>query len=131
MYAQAVIIYRSEFRHWFNQEEIKEINANNEQYQMRSPEEELLLTWFESATKETAQYFLNTTQILQMITNRANLNISDASVTKLGKALRKHGYNRIMRNNSYVYAVNFLDYEFVDHKNKDSGEPPKLSEKQT
>ena len=131
VYAQAVSLYRSEFRHWFNQEEIKEINANNEQYQMRSPEEELLLTWFESATKETAQYFLNTTQILQMITNRANLNISDASVTKLGKALRKHGYNRIMRNNSYVYAVNFLDYEIVDHKNKDSGEPPKLSEKQT
>lgn len=131
VYAQAVSLYRSEFRHWFNQEEIKEINANNEQYQMRSPEEELLLTWFESATKETAQYFLNTTQILQMITNRANLNISDASVTKLGKALRKHGYNRIMRNNSYVYAVNFLDYQIVDHKNKDSGEPPKLSEKQT
>jgi hypothetical protein len=52
-------------------------------------------------------------------------NISDASVTKLGKALRKHGYNRIMRNNSYVYAVNFLDYDIVDHKNKDSGESPK------
>ncbi|SEH79064.1 virulence-associated E family protein [Epilithonimonas hominis] len=131
VYAQALQLHKSGFRHWFNQEEIKEINANNEQYQMRSPEEELLLTWFESATKETAQYFLNTTQILQMITNRANLNISDASVTKLGKALRKHGYNRIMRNNSYVYAVNFLDYEIVDHKNKDSGEPPKLSEKQT
>lgn len=131
VYAQAVSLYKSEFRHWFNQEEIKEINANNEQYQLRSPEEELLLTWFESATKETAQYFLNTTQILQMITNRANLSISDASVTKLGKALRKHGYNRIMRNNSYVYAVNFLDYDIVDHKNKDSGEPPKPSEKQS
>lgn len=131
VYAQAVKLYKSEFRHWFNQEEIKEINQNNEQYQLRSPEEELLLTWFESATKETAQYFLNTTQILQMITNRANLNISDASVTKLGKALRKHGYNRIMRNNSYVYAVNFLDYDIVDHKNKDSGEPPKPSEKQS
>lgn len=131
VYAQALQLYKSGFRHWFNQEEIKEINANNEQYQLRSPEEELLLTWFESATKETAQYFLNTTQILQMITNRANLNISDASVAKLGKALRKHGYNRIMRNNSYVYAVNFLDYDIVDHKNKDSGEPPKPTEKQS
>lgn len=66
-----------------------------------------------------------------MITNRANLNISDASVAKLGKALRKHGYNRIMRNNSYVYAVNFLDYDIVHHKNKDSGEPPKPTEKQS
>lgn len=131
VYAQALKLYKSNFRHWFNQEEIKEINANNEQYQLRSPEEELLLTWFESATKENAQYFLNATQILQMITTRANLNISDASVTKLGKALRKHGYNRIMRNNSYVYAVNFLDYDIVDHKNKDSGESPKSTEKQS
>lgn len=131
VYAQALKLYKSGFRHWFNQEEIKEINANNEQYQLRSPEEELLLTWFESATKENAQYFLNATQILQMITTRANLNISDASVTKLGKALRKHGYNRIMRNNSYVYALNFLDYDIVDHRNKDSGEPPKPSEKQS
>lgn len=131
VYAQALKLHKENFRHWFNQEEIKEINQNNEQYQLRSPEEELLLTWFESATKETAQYFLNTTQILQMITNRANLNISDASVTKLGKALRKHGYNRIMRNNSYVYAVNFLDYDIVDQKNKDSGESPKPCEKQS
>lgn len=38
------------FCHWFNQEEIKDINANNEQYQLLSPEEELLLTWFEPGT---------------------------------------------------------------------------------
>ncbi len=126
VYAQAVSLYKSEFRHWFNQEEIKEINANNEQYQLRSPEEELLLTWFESAEKETAQYFLNTTQILQMITSRANLNISDASVNKLGKALRKHGYNRVMKNNSYVYAVNFLEPEIVDAKNKEGSEVKKV-----
>ncbi len=126
VYAQAVSLYKSDFRHWFNQEEIKEINANNEQYQLRSPEEELLLTWFESAEKETAQYFLNTTQILQMITSRANLNISDASVNKLGKALRKHGYNRVMKNNSYVYAVNFLEPEIVDAKNKEGSEVKKV-----
>ncbi|WP_209389792.1 VapE domain-containing protein [Chryseobacterium sp. RR2-3-20] len=126
VYAQAVSLYKSDFRHWFNQEEIKEINANNEQYQLRSPEEELLLTWFESAEKETAQYFLNTTQILQMITSRANLNISDASVNKLGKALRKHGYNRVMKNNSYVYAVNFLEPEIVDAKNKEGSEAKKV-----
>ena len=126
VYAQALSLYKTEFRHWFNQEEIKEINANNEQYQLRSPEEELLLTWFESAEKETAQYFLNTTQILQLITSRANLNISDASVNKLGKALRKHGYNRVMKNNSYVYALNFLEPEIVHAKNKEGSEVKKV-----
>ena len=46
VYAQALKLKNEGFRHWFNQEEIKEINANNEQYQLMSPEEELLLTWF-------------------------------------------------------------------------------------
>lgn len=131
VYSQALNLHKEGFRHWFNQEEIKEINANNEQYQLRSPEEELLLTWFESATKETAKYFLNTTQILQMLTNRASINITDGSVVKLGKALRKHNYTRIMKNNSYVYAVNLLEYEEVENKNKDNGEPPKPIEKQS
>ena len=48
----ALKLHKEGFRHWFNQEEIKEINANNEQYQLRSPEEELLLTWFEPVEKE-------------------------------------------------------------------------------
>ena len=65
VYAQALQLKEDGFRHWFNQEEIKEINANNEQYQIMSPEEELLLTWFEPAEKDKAQYFFNTTQIAQ------------------------------------------------------------------
>ena len=130
-YAQAYKLYQAGFRHWFNQEEIKEINANNEQYQIKSPEEELLLTWFENATKKTAKYFLNTTQILQILTIRANINITDSSVIKLGKALRKHNFTRIMKNNSYVYAVNLLEYEEVDSNNKYNGEKPEPIEIQS
>ena len=130
VYAQALKLHKENYRHWFNQEEIKEINANNEQYQLRSPEEELLLTWFESAEKDKAQYYLNTTQILQILTNRANINITDASVTKLGKALRKHKFNRIMKNNSYVYALNLLDPDQVDRQNKQSGKPTAEQAKQ-
>src|SRR5690606_32151891 len=63
VYAQAIELYKNGFRYWFNQEEIKEIDLNNEQYQIRSPEEELLLTWFDIADRETANNFLNTTQI--------------------------------------------------------------------
>lgn len=55
--------------------------------------------------------------------SRANINISDASVSKLGKALRKHKFLRIMKNNAYVYAVNLLEYEEVDKENKNNGIP--------
>lgn len=88
-YAQAHKLYQSGFRHWFNQEEIKEINANNEQYQIMSPEEELLLTWYEPATKETANAFLKTTEIAVRLSIVANININDSTVNKLGKALKK------------------------------------------
>lgn len=113
-YTQAYKLYQDGFRHWFNQEEIKEINTNNEQYQLKSPEEKLLLTWFEPATRETANAFLNASQIAVRLATVANINVTDGTVNKLGKALKKHGFLRIVRNKSYVYVVNVLDVDEVD-----------------
>jgi hypothetical protein len=123
-YAQARQLYKDGFRYWFNQEEIKEINLNNEQYQIRSPEEELLLTWFELADKDTANSFLNTSQIAAKLAEKAKLNITDGTVMKLGKALKKHGYLRLSKKNGYVYAVKELNWEEVDNKNREKEPPP-------
>ncbi len=124
-YAQAYKLYQSGFRHWFNQEEIKEINANNEQYQIMSPEEELLLTWYEPTTKENANAFLKTTEIAVRLSIVANININDSTVNKLGKALKKHGFLRMAKNKTYVYAVNALDVDEVDRRAKEKEQPPK------
>lgn len=118
-YAQAYKLYRDGFRHWFNQEEIKAINANNEQYQIMSPEEELLLTWYEPATKETANAFLNASQIAVRLSIVAHINITDGAINKLGKALKKHGFLRMAKNKSYVYAVKALDVDEVDRRAKE------------
>ena len=123
-YAQARQLYKDGFRYWFNQEEIKEINLNNEQYQIRSPEEELLLTWFEIADRDTANNFLNTTQIATKLAERAKMNITDGTVMKLGKALKKYGYLRLSKKNGYVYAVRELSWEEVDNKNREKEPPP-------
>ena len=123
-YAQAKQLYKDGFRYWFNQEEIKEINHNNEQYQARSPEEELLLTWFEIADRETANNFINTTQIATKLAEKTKMNITDGTVMKLGKALKKHGYLRLSKKNGYVYAVKELSWEEVDNKNKEKEPPP-------
>ena len=124
VYAQARQLYKDGFRYWFNQEEIKEINLNNEQYQIRSPEEELLLTWFELADRDTANNFLNTTQIATKLAERAKLNITDGTVMKLGKALKKHGYLRLSKKSGYVYAVKELTWEEVDNQNREKEPPP-------
>lgn len=123
VYAQALQLKEDGFRHWFNQEEIKEINQNNEQYQLRSPEEELLLTWFEPAEKDKAQYFFNTTQIAQILSTRANININEATVRKLGMALKKHGFKKIVKNKVYVYPLILHEYEEVDKDNKQFENP--------
>ncbi len=120
VYAQALQLHKSGFRHWFNQEEIKEINANNEQYQLRSPEEELLLTWFEPATKQNANAFMNTTQIAVALAERAKMNITDGTVHKLGRALKKHNFLRHTKNNAYVYALKELTFSEVEAKMKNS-----------
>ena len=118
-FSQALFLFKSGFRFWFDQEEIKNITANNEQYQLHSPEEELLLTWFEPCPKEEATLFLNASQIAAKLADRTKLNLNDGTINKLGKALKKHNFIKISKKTGYVYAVKELTYEEVDNKNKE------------
>lgn len=105
MIHQALHLFKTGFRFWFDREEISQINANNEQYQLRSPEEELLLTWFEKCEKEEANAFLTASQILAKLSERTKISITDSSVNKLGKTLVKNGYYRFKSKGKLLYAV--------------------------
>ncbi|WP_310559171.1 VapE domain-containing protein [Flavobacterium sp.] len=118
-FSQALFLFKSGFRFWFDQDEIKSITENNEQYQLHSPEEELLLTWFEPCPKEEATLFLNASQIAAKLADRTKLNLNDGTINKLGKALKKHNFTRLMRQGKPVYAVKEYSYEEVDAKNKE------------
>jgi predicted P-loop ATPase len=118
VFSQALYLFKSGFRHWFDQEEIKNITENNEQYQLRSPEEELLLTWFEPCEKEKANAFLNASQIATKLAEKAKININDGTINKLGKALKKHNFLRLKKNGIFVYALNEISHEEVDNRNK-------------
>ena len=117
-FSQALFLFKSGFRFWFDQEEIKNITANNEQYQLNSPEEELLLTWFSPCERDKANIFLNASQIASKIAEKAKININDATINKLGKALKKHNFIRLKKNGLAVYALIENTYEEVDNKNK-------------
>ena len=121
-FSQALFLFKSGFRHWFDQEEIKHITENNEQYQLHSPEEELLLTWFEPIEREKAILFLNASQIAAKLAEKTKINITDGTINKIGKALKKHNFIRISIKTGYVYAVKELSYEEVDTKNKELSE---------
>jgi hypothetical protein len=119
-FSQALFLFKSGFRHWFDQEEIKSITENNEQYQLHSPEEELLLTWFEPCDRENATLFLNASQIGAKLAEKAKINLNDGTINKIGKALKKHNFIRLMRKGSPVYALKEFSYEEVDETNKKS-----------
>ena len=117
-FSQALFLFKSGFRHWFDQEEIKSITENNEQYQLRSPEEELLLTWFEPCDREKANAFLNTSQIASKLAEKAKINITDSTINKLGRALKKHNFLKLKKNGIFVYALTENSWEEVDNRNK-------------
>ena len=117
-FSQALFLFKSGFRFWFDQEEIKSITENNEQYQLHSPEEELLLTWFEPCEKNKANTFLNASQIASKLAERAKINVNDGTINKLGKALKKHNFIRLKKNGIFVYALIENSYEEVDNSNK-------------
>jgi hypothetical protein len=118
VFSQALYLFKSGFRHWFDQEEIKNITENNEQYQLRSPEEELLLTWFEPCDRQTATLFLNASQIAAKLAERAKITINDGTINKIGKALKKHNFIRLKKGGIYVYSLLEKSYEDVDNDNK-------------
>lgn len=119
VFSQALFLFKSGFRHWFDQEEIKSITENNEQYQLRSPEEELLLTWFSPCDRENANAFLNTSQIASKLAEKAKINITDSTVNKLGRALKKHNFLKLKKNGIFVYALNENTWEEVDRMNRE------------
>ncbi|MBF9255014.1 DUF3874 domain-containing protein [Pontibacter sp. 172403-2] len=116
-YAQALHLFKAGYRFWFDKEEIKRVTYSNERFQVRSVEEELLLTWFEKAMDNEACLFLTTSQIAAKLAEKAKITVSDASANKLGKALRKHGFERKKRGSSYGYLMRELSWEEVAANN--------------
>jgi hypothetical protein len=71
----------------------------------------LLLTWFEPCERENANAFLNTSQIAAKLADKVKINITDGTINKLGKALKKHNFIRFNTKNGYVYSLNEFSYE--------------------
>lgn len=144
VYSQSLYLYKTGFRFWFDKSEIETITTNNEQYQIKSVEEELLLTWFEPVALSPnvgscegeqvppfgrdlgGALFLNSTQLASRLAEKAKITITDGTVIKLGKALKKHGFQRIKKAGVYVYAVRELSWEEVAAQN----EKPEIEEKE-
>lgn len=125
VYAQAMALWQSGFQFYFDKEEVRQISENNEKYQIRTAEEELLLTWFLPCETSLATNFYSASQILAKLSTRGCTNSSTGNVISLGKALKKHGFIKHKKQGLWVYAVKELDFNQVDANSRaHPDEPP-------
>lgn len=105
LWSQIYFYWKEGFQHWFDIDEIQEINENNEQYREMSLEEEQVIEFFEFPTEEKRNgEYLSTSQILLKIKDlRPQLNLNSIQV---GKALAKHSnIKKMLRGSQRYFAI--------------------------
>jgi len=107
VYAQAYDLFQQGFKFYFDKDEIDAITRSNEQFQINTAEEELLLTYFQKIPLTEATNFLSAAQILTRITERTHVNIatSPGAVIRIGKALKKFGFEKRKTDGLYLWAI--------------------------
>ncbi len=107
IYSQAYELYKQGFKYYFDRDEIIAITQSNEQFQINSAEEELLLTYFQKIPLHEATRFLTAANILSRISERAKniITINPGSIIRLGKALKKFGFEKRKSNGLCLWAV--------------------------
>ena len=108
IYSQAYELFKQGFRYYFDREEITVITQSNEQFQINTAEEELLLTYFQKIPLHEATRFLTAANILARISEHAKntISINPGSIIRIGKALKKFGFEKRKSNSLYLWAVN-------------------------
>ncbi|CAL1517833.1 VapE domain-containing protein [Chitinophaga sp. MM2321] len=105
LYSQLLCLYRSKFAYWFNDEEIAEVCKNNDQYQISTPEEEMLLKYFAPGTKENGKFY-NATNIVLFL-QKVTSNKITYSPNIMGKMLKKNKFERKKQKSDWGYFLMF------------------------
>ena len=113
IYAQARALLQTDFKYWFSDNDIIELNRNNEDFQQSSPEEELFFTYFRRPERFDAPLYLSSSEILSKIALNAKISVNTLNVVNLGKVLKKEGFEQKRHYNKRTYAVIELNFEQV------------------
>lgn len=71
VYSQAFQLYKDGFKYWFDEEDLKKINENNEQYIQTSEEEDYIKKYFERCELDSKEaIFYTATEILEYIASK-------------------------------------------------------------
>ncbi len=105
VYAQALALYRSGFRFWFEPDEIEQINQNNEKFRIISLEEQQLFKFFNPCGRDDATHLLSSSEILHIIFDENRNLINDVSLQRLGKILTANKFIKTRRSGRQLYYL--------------------------
>ena len=111
LWAQVYYLYKKGYRHWFNLDEIKVINRQNEKFRSVSLEEELLLRYFDFNKKTKSGEYLSSFEIVQKTLANVPNFTSKVRNNIMGRALSKHSKSKIIKGGVTKY---FVDYKGVE-----------------
>jgi predicted P-loop ATPase len=106
IWAQAYALAKDvNFDETFTKEDVKQNEARNETYQIRSPEAEMISLLYEipNETNKSKVIFLTSTEILIYL--KANSSLNRLSPVSVGKALKLLKFQRVKKNGVYGYNV--------------------------
>jgi predicted P-loop ATPase len=107
--SQAKHLLDSGYKYWFDDSEIAAITKNNEQYQVLTVEEELLMKYYEPTQEGEQGVIVTATELASVLTQTAKVSLSNTFVNNLGKALMKNKFKRVKNKGVYCYMVKKAD----------------------
>lgn len=111
IWSQAYKLWKDGYRHWFDVEEIKEINKTNEQFRAVSLEEELFLRYFSCNSRNGKGEMLSSSEIIQKILVNVPTFSSKMTTSQMGRALAKHSAHKQMKGGIQRYWVEYSGAE--------------------
>ncbi|WP_165154082.1 VapE domain-containing protein [Parabacteroides sp. ZJ-118] len=132
IYAQAYALFRRGEKYWFADDDIRRINKNNETFRQRSPEEELLFTYFRKPERSDTPQYLTASDIMTKISMVSRVTPTRSGVLTLSKVLKKHDFRLVKSNGKRLFEITEITSEQVkanflrpeqEKENSDPDEP--------
>jgi len=107
LYSQVFSLLKSGETYYFNAEEVKLVNAHNRQFELIQPEYEVLVRFLRPKVEndESPSVALTATEIMGYLATRTKLQVTTATIQKLGSALNALGYSWRKSNGNRLYDV--------------------------
>lgn len=110
LYGQALALYENGFKYFFEGKENQMLSNRNESFVQMSHIEELLLSVYKVPENPyDCQIHLKSSKLLIEFQKKFGIRVDNTNNILLGKALSKHGFQKIKKNGVLGYAIDILE----------------------